>query len=191
MPDQTTYCPSCGAAREGGAAFCSACGGSLSPARPSMAPTGPLAARSSALPPPPPPPRTYVASGSQAVTDEPYPSTTVLVAVLLTLAAPFISLVAALVLMQDQRSEARRGQLKSWAIGSGVWLAIGGLIFISVVASVMGGGGPGTSGACKGGINRMIPPSYEGSSSSGWTAIYVCYDGGTLRRPSHAAWLDN
>jgi len=125
--------------------------------------------------------------------DEPYPSVNVLVAVLLTLAAPFISLVAALVLMSDQRSSARRDQLKSWAIGSGVWLAIGGLIFISVVASMGGAGGPGgpsTSGACKGGIDRLVPPSYYSSDGHHWTVEFVCVGGGTLRRPTHAAWLN-
>lgn len=47
-------------------------------------------------------------------------------------------------------SEKRRAQLTTWAIASGVWLAIGGLIFIAAVSSIAGGvSGGSRSGECE------------------------------------------
>lgn len=72
------------------------------------------------------------------VTQEEYPSTTVLAATLATLFFPLISLIVALVLMGQQRSERKRAQLKTWALVSAGWIAIEfviALIFFLAVAS--------------------------------------------------------
>ncbi len=163
MSDTHSTCAACDAALLPSAKFCSNCG--------RQADSWPRATAS-----------------QLGTSDEagPYPQVNVLIAVLLTLFAPFISLVAAILFMQEQRNSARRGQLKNWAIGSGVWLAVGGAIVIAGVASLSGGA---SGSGCKGGIDHVIPPSYVGSPGH-WIAEYRCNNGGTLTRPAHARWLD-
>ncbi len=194
MTEVAAFCVACGTALVPAAQFCSTCGHPVGSPSGGTAPSPPPPP----TPPPPPPgaqgrsgtallsPATPQPLGTPVDSPGPYPQTSVLLAVLLTLAAPFISLIAALALMQDQRIQARREQLKSWAIASGVWLVVGGVLFIAIVASIAGGS---SSAGCKGGINHLDPPSYIGSTGH-WTAVYTCNNGGTLTRPAHAAWLD-
>ncbi|MGI8578468.1 MAG: hypothetical protein ACR2KG_11275 [Nocardioidaceae bacterium] len=115
-----------------------------------------------------------------------YPSINVLVAGLLTFFAPFISLLAALALRNDQRNPARREQLKNWAIGSGVWLGLGVVILVIAVVSITSAGG----GSCQGGINRLVPPQYNSPDGTHWVVQYQCMNGGTLTKPTHAKWLN-
>lgn len=191
MSDSGGFCASCGAALGTEAGFCSRCG---TPATPSSAPTslpssasdGPGGtARATAVAPAP---------SSDRVTDPdpgPYPSSNVAVAVVFTLFAPFVSLIVALVLLQDQQVAARRAQLKNWAIGSGLWLGAGVLIGIAVAASIAGMVGGSGGGDCQGGINRLVPPNYSSQDGHHWVAEYQCNNGGTLTRPAHASWLNN
>lgn len=125
---------------------------------------------------PPAPPSTHASSE----VGEPFSSLSLLGAAVLTLFAPVISLIAALVLMQQERITVRRDQLKTWAIVSGVWLAIGGLFLIIVVASVAGG----ASSACKGGVDNFQTPSYTTTDGVHWKAQYACLNGGTTSRPA-------
>ena len=62
-------------------------------------------------------------SGEPVPQDE-YPSSAVLGATLATLFFPLISLIVALVLMGQQRSERKRAQLKTWAWASAGWIAL-------------------------------------------------------------------
>jgi hypothetical protein len=171
------------------ARFCSTCG------RPR---TSPMA---SASPPPPPPPGASGGSQTTAVLSstvpltgaadngsaDPYPQTNVMLAAILTLFAPFISLVAALLLAQEQRNPVRRQQLKKWAIASGAWLVVGGLVLFAGLSSLTVGA---SDSACEGGIDHLTPPTYIGSPGN-WKAQYTCNNGGTFTRPAHAKWLNN
>ena len=73
------------------------------------------------------------------VGQEEYPSAAVLAAVLATLFFPLISLIVALILMGQQRSESKRAQLKTWALVSAGWIAfefaIAVVFFLAVASS--------------------------------------------------------
>jgi hypothetical protein len=101
-------------------------------------------------------------------------------AVLLTIFFPFISLIAALVLRAQELRPMRREQLKNWAIASGAWLATGWLIAIIAFSSVLSAAG--LSG-CKGGIDQLVPPSYESSDGQHWVGTFTCMNGGTITKP--------
>jgi hypothetical protein len=66
----------------------------------------------------------------------PYNGAAVAGAVLATLFFPLIALIAALLLMGNETSPARRSQLRTWAWASGAFLALGfvlvALIFVTV-----------------------------------------------------------
>lgn len=109
--------------------------------------------------------------------DTPYPPPAVAGAVVATLVAPCISLVVALVMRSSETSPRRRSQLDVWAACSGGMLLLGLIIWLALVGAV---GGSGSSGACKGGVDRLRPPSYE-STADGWTKIMPCIDGGSKR----------
>jgi hypothetical protein len=66
---------------------------------------------------------------------KPYDGTAVAGAVLATLFFPLIALIAALILMGNERSPARRSQLRTWAWASGGLMAFGVVLF-AVLASV-------------------------------------------------------
>jgi hypothetical protein len=57
--------------------------------------------------------------------DTDYPTEYKLAAVLLTVIAPFVTLVAALIMRGSQSSPIRRARLRTWAVISGAWLAVG------------------------------------------------------------------
>ncbi|HZT94524.1 MAG TPA: hypothetical protein VE985_08615 [Gaiellaceae bacterium] len=56
-------------------------------------------------------------------------------AVLAALFFPFVSLIAALLLLGAQTDPVKRSQLRTWAWVSGSWLVLGGVVFV-VLASV-------------------------------------------------------
>jgi hypothetical protein len=56
-------------------------------------------------------------------------------AVLATVFFPLIALIAALILLGNERSPERRSQLRTWAWISGGWLVVGALLFV-VLTSV-------------------------------------------------------
>jgi hypothetical protein len=64
-----------------------------------------------------------------------YTGASVAGAVLATLFFPFISLIAALLLLGAQTDPAKRSQLRTWAWASGGWLLFGIVVF-AVLASV-------------------------------------------------------
>ena len=112
--------------------------------------------------------------------DQPYGSGMGLGAVLLTLFAPFIALVAALVMRGSEMRPSRRSFLKNWAIASAAWLATGWLIGAILFFSIAGGGG----GGCRGGIDQFGIPSYRSTDGTHWVAIYPCVDGGSTEKPA-------
>jgi hypothetical protein len=86
--------------------------------------------------------------------DDDYPQSTKVAAALLTLFAPFISLVVALVLRSSETKPKRRASLQTWAVASGAWLALGLVIGLIAIASVMhtvAGVHPSDRGPCQGG----------------------------------------
>jgi hypothetical protein len=93
--------------------------------------------------------------------EDDYPGSTKAAAVLLTLVAPFLSLIAALVLMGQQQNSVKKATLKAWAWFSGTLLAIGAVIvimFVAAAASHMGSGaGSDSSGPCQGGPKMGVP----------------------------------
>jgi hypothetical protein len=64
-----------------------------------------------------------------------YTGASVAGAVLATLFFPFISLIAALLLLGAQTDQRKRSQLRTWAWVSGGWLVFGGVVLV-VLASV-------------------------------------------------------
>ena len=116
--------------------------------------------------------------------DEPYGSGMALGAVLLTIFAPFISLVAALIMRGSETRPSRLAFLKTWAIASAVWLGTGFLFFIIFLASLSGGGG------CRGGMDPFGLPEYSSSDGQHWTAHYPCVDGGMTSTPLPGAGDD-
>lgn len=104
----------------------------------------------------------------------PYPDWAVPAAGFATLVAPFISIVAAAVMLSSEKDEGRRKFLRTWLIVSGAWLAIGGIIAIALFA-----GATSASASCNGGFDRMDPPTYQSTDGKHWTATYMCFNGGS------------
>jgi hypothetical protein len=150
------YCTNCGASRQEGANFCGSCG-------------RPFGAEAE----PEPQPATATAAPTSAA-DTPYGGEMTIVAVLLTVAVPFIALIAALVIRANELRPSRRGFLKSWAIGSAAWLCTGWIVVFLVFTSITS-----SAGGCKGGIDQFSPPSFQSSDNVHWTATYACVGGGT------------
>lgn len=65
----------------------------------------------------------------------PYNGTAVAGGVLATLFFPLIALIAALILLGNERSPERRSQLRTWAWASGGWMVFG-VLFVVVLSSV-------------------------------------------------------
>jgi hypothetical protein len=80
-------------------------------------------------------PASYPAAGPVGGTSD-YPPSWKIAAVLLTIFIPIIALIAALVLLGPETSQARRAALRAWAIASGAWLATGLLIAVIAFASI-------------------------------------------------------
>jgi hypothetical protein len=141
--------------------------------------------------PPPPPvqpsPIATAAGAPASLPDEPYGSGMSLGAGLLTFFAPFVALVAALIMRGSETRPARRAFLKTWAIASGVWLATGFLFVIIVFASI---GGGGLGGGCRGGMDPFGLPEYTSSDGQHWKATYPCVDGGRTSSPLPGAGDD-
>jgi hypothetical protein len=163
------YCTACGTAYVGGQSYCGRCGSRLTrepqtggqfgdPATAS-APAGDSAADPAGLHP---------------ADDSPYSTGATFGAVLASIFVPFIALLAALVLRSQERRPLRRQFLRNWAIGSAVWLCTGWLIPIIAFSAAS----PGASG-CQGGIDQLVPPSYQSSDDVHWQATYTCMNGGT------------
>ena len=94
------------------------------------------------VPPPPGTPAPFFPPVATAtLPDEPYASGMTLGATLLTIFAPFASLVVALLLRGSETRPKRRAFLKTWAIASGVWLASGWLLGFLLFISLAGGFG--------------------------------------------------
>jgi hypothetical protein len=74
-------------------------------------------------------------SGPPSEDAAPYNGAAVAGAVLGTLFFPLIALIAALILMGNERNPARRSQLRTWAWASGGFMVFGALLF-AVLASV-------------------------------------------------------
>jgi hypothetical protein len=118
-------------------------------------------------------------SPEPADVDPPYGSGMGVGAVLLTLFAPFIALIAALVMRASETRPRRQSFLKNWAIASGAWLATGWLIGAILFFSIAGGGG-----GCRGGIDQFGIPSYQSTDGQHWVAIYPCVNGGSTEKPA-------
>ena len=67
--------------------------------------------------------------------DARYPGTAVAAAALASLFFPVISLIAALVLLSREHTEARRRQLRLWAWATAGWMALQALVFLLFVAA--------------------------------------------------------
>jgi hypothetical protein len=112
------FCTTCGSERPPGALYCGACGTRFA---------------DEARPETPPPPA--------AIDDKPFGGEMTLVAVLLTFFAPFISLIAALILRSTEERPSRRAFLKTWAIASGAWLCTGWVLFLIAFAGISSSAG--------------------------------------------------
>ncbi len=78
-------------------------------------------------------------------------------AVLLTVFAPFIALVAALIMLGSERSPVRRAFLRTWAWWSGGVLVVGTIIAISLFAAIASGTNTDEKGPCVGGPKLGAP----------------------------------
>jgi hypothetical protein len=76
---------------------------------------------------------------SAASEEDGYPGPTIAAAVLMTLFFPLISLIAALLLLGRERNPAKRSSLRTWAIATGVWIALYVLVGIGLVIAVSSG----------------------------------------------------
>ncbi len=155
------HCTNCGAPRQEGANFCGTCGRRFED---EPAPAPPEAASATAA----------------AADDTPYGGEMTLVAVLVTVAAPFIALIVALVMRANELRPRRRGFLKSWAIASAAWLCTGWVVAFFIVTSISS-----SASGCKGGIDQFSVPSFQSSDNVHWTATYSCVNGGTKTVPYH------
>jgi hypothetical protein len=90
---------------------------------------------------------------------------------LLTIFAPFIALVAALIMRGRETRPKRLAFLRTWAIASGAWLATG-FLFVIIIAASIGGS------ACRGGMDQFGLPEYSSTDGQHWTATYACVNGG-------------
>jgi hypothetical protein len=171
------YCPACGAPCTAGQSYCGRCGsrlvtdasaGSISGETASFSQAGSGAGNV-----------TYPApqAKGQGADDIPYGTGATVGAVLLTVVMPVISLIVAIALRSQESRLKRRQFLKTWAIGSGIWLCTGWLIPLIAFSSATSG-----VAGCKGGIDQSVPPSYVSSDGVHWRATYSCMNGGTETR---------
>jgi len=118
----------------------------------------------------------------QAIPDEdvPYGGEMTIVAVLLTIIVPLIALIAALVLRSQETRQRRRQFLKNWAIASAAWMCTGWLVALIAFASIASSVGGASS--CQGGIDQLVPPTYQSADGVHWTATYQCMNGGSLTK---------
>lgn len=110
--------------------------------------------------------------------DADYASEYKLAAVLLTVVAPFVSLIAALIMRGSQTNPVRRATLRTWAIVSSAWLAVGLVIVLIVAASIgsaVSHNVPTTSGPCLGGPDT----GSSGVSVGHGNFRFPCADGGS------------
>ena len=136
-------CPNCGQPVTPDQRFCAACGAKLDD--PAVAPVAAAAPVGSEPPTAPDP-------GDAADVD--YPSESKVLAGILTVFFPFISLIVALVMRSSERRPLRRASLLTWAIASAAWLAVGVVIVIIIAASASSAishNQPSTKGPCQGG----------------------------------------
>jgi hypothetical protein len=122
----------------------------------------------------------------------PYPQSYVAGAAVATFMAPFISVVVASVLLGSEQAPARQRQLRTWRNASAAWLAVYALfvvILFSAVLNAFDNGVPGSSGACRGGIDDFdwTGTSYTSIDGKHWTAVYPCVDGGSTTVPVAAS----
>jgi hypothetical protein len=88
---------------------------------------------------------------ASAPPERPYGSSSVVGAILLTLFAPFISLIVALLLRGSQQDPARKRQLGTWAAASAAYLLAYVILAVALFASIASGTSTDTSGPCVGG----------------------------------------
>ena len=174
--DAGGYCTACGTPYGQGQTFCGRCGSRLIV---SVQTDGISGAATS----------TSFGSGSAAadpdpqlaglVADDPtYGTWATVGAMLMSIFLPFIALIVAIGLRSQERLPRRRQFLKNWAIGSAIWLCTGWLIPIIAFSAASSG----VSG-CQGGIDQLVPPSYQSSDDVHWQATYTCMNGGTETKP--------
>ena len=108
-------------------------------------------------------------------------------AVLATLAFPFISLIAALLLQGNETDPRKKAQLRTWAWASGAWLAFGLVLVLLAVGAFAhsGAGSVDHSGPCQGGpeigaTGKPVPGHPN-------KFVFPCVLGGTetTRFPTH------
>jgi hypothetical protein len=68
-----------------------------------------------------------------------YPGSAVAAAAIATFCFPVISLIAALLLLSQQRNERRRAMLRTWVWASAAWIVLQILFVILLFAAVSGG----------------------------------------------------
>jgi len=131
------FCPDCGSPVVAFQRFCSNCGHQVTA-------------------PPRPGPASLPAAGSAPITgpatDGDYPQVNKVIAAVLTIFAPIICLIVALVLRSGEQHPVRRNTLKVWAIAAGVWFGLGLVIVLAVAAAAFHSvADPSTKGPCLGG----------------------------------------
>jgi hypothetical protein len=153
-------CARCGRTATAGQNFCANCGAALAPPDPQPG------MRSDAAEP----------SGDEESVAEGYQSGMTLGAVLLTIFAPFIALIVALVMRGSETNPAKRAFLKTWAWASGAVLACGTLIVLAFAATVLSSGPHvDSSGPCIGGPIMGVPAQPLGGNKY----RVQCVDGGS------------
>ena len=145
------------------------------PAAPGEAPSGATdgghGAAAAALVPPDP-----ISDAAPAPADEGYSPGMKAGATLLTIFAPFIALIAALVMLGSEQGPARRAFLRTWAWISAGLLALALIVAITVIASVAGSThNVDPSGECIGGPMIGEP----GISLGGGRYRFPCAGGGS------------
>lgn len=104
---------------------------------------------------------------AQALDDPPYGSELTIVAILLTIFVPFISLVVALVMRAQELRPKRRQFLKNWAIAAAAWLCTGWLVAVIAFSAISSG-----ASGCKGGSTRWSRRAMRAATAcTGWRLI--------------------
>jgi hypothetical protein len=170
------YCTACGAAYGNGQTYCGRCGSRLIAEAQTDDISGGAASTYSGLRSGASDPDPQLAG--VAADDPPYGTGATVGAVLVSVFMPFIALIVALGLRSQEHRPRRRQFLKSWAIGSAIWLCTGWLIPIIAFSAASSG-----ASGCQGGIDQLVPPSYQSSDGVHWQATYTCMNGGTETRP--------
>jgi len=168
-------CAHCGAPYGTGQRFCGSCGQGLADQRPAGdTPATDFPGQGLAQ-----------EVGGDEADGPPYEGAMALGAVLLSIFMPLIALIVALILRGQERIQARRRFLKNWAIGSAVWLGTGWLL--ALIALIVIGSSVAGAGSCQGGIDQAVPPTYDSTDGTHWTATYACMNGGTITKPVPAS----